>query len=126
MSSLTRKGLMKIKARAFRRRVWFKVLSRAERAIIDLTIKCVERVRSPTLATIVSSIVGKILKILKSGFLETVNRVGSAIAEKVCKIAERWGNENASSWKRDSSFIRVLGMNAVNSRGLSIYGGCIS
>jgi len=126
MPSLTRKSLMKIKARAFRRRVWFKALSRAERAIIDLTIKCVERVRSPTLAAIVSSVVGKVLKTLKSGFLETADRVGSTIAKKVSGVAERWGNENASSWKRDSSFIRILGINAVNARGFSIYGGYIS
>ena len=123
MSSLTRKDLMKIKARAFRHRIWFKALSRAERAIIDLTIKCVERVRSPTLAAIVSSVVGKVLKILESRFLATVNRVGSTIAEKVSGVAERWDNKNASSWKHDSSFIRVLGINAVNSRGLGIYGG---
>jgi len=105
---------MKIKARAFRHRVWFKALSRAERAIIDLTIKCVEEVRSPTLATIVSSIVGKVLKILKSRFLATVNRVGSAIAEKICGIAQRWGNVNASRWKHDSGFIWFLGISAVN------------
>jgi hypothetical protein len=109
---------MKIKARAFRHRVWFKVLSRAERAIIDLTVKCVERVRSPVLAAIVSSIVGKVLKILKSGFLEKVNRVGSAIAEKVCGVAEGWGNENASSWKHDSGFIRFLGVNAIATLGV--------
>jgi len=114
MSSLARKGLMKIKARALRHRIWFKTLSRAERAIIDLTVKCVERVRSSTLAAIVSSIVSKVLKILKSGFLEKVNRVGSAIAEKVCGVAEGWGNENASSWKHDSGFIRFLGVSAVN------------
>jgi len=116
---------MKIKARALRHKMWFKTLSRAERAIIDLTVKCVERVRSPILAAIVSSIVGKVLKILESRFLQTVNRIGSAIAEKVCGIAERWGNEDASSWKHDSSFIRVLGINAVNSRGFSVYRGYI-
>jgi len=123
---LDRKSLMKIKKRASRHGVWFKALSRVERSIIDLTIKCVERVRSPTLATIVSSIVGKVLKTLESRFLETVNRVGSAIAEKVCAVAERWGSENASSWKRNSSFIRILGINTVNSRGFSIYRGYIS
>ena len=119
---LTRKSLMKVKVGALRHRVWFKALSRTERAIVNLTIKCVTRVRSPTLATIVSGIVSKVLKILNEGFLEIVNRVGSEIAKKVCGVAERWGNEKASSWKRDSTFIRVLGINAVNSRGLSAYG----
>ena len=118
MSSLTRKGLMKVKARAFRHRVWFKTLSRTERAIIDLTIQCVERVRSPTLATIVSSIVDKVLKILESRFLKNVNKVGSAIAEEVCRIALGWGNVSASSWKHDSDFISFLGINAINTIGV--------
>jgi len=124
MSMLTRKNLMKIKARAMRHRAWFKALPRAERAIVDLTIKCVERVRSSTLAMIVSSIVGKILMILKSRFFEKVNRVGSAIAEEVCRIALGWGNFIASSWKHDSDFIRFLGVNAVNSRVFSVCEGC--
>jgi len=118
MSLLTRKDLMKIKARAFRRRVWFKALSRTERAIIDLTIKCVERVRSPVLATIVSSVVDKVLKILESRFLKIVNRVGSAIAEEVCRIALDWRNVSASSWKHDSDFISFLGINAINTIGV--------
>ena len=114
---------MKIKAKALRRRVWFRALSRVERGILDLTIRCVEKVRSPFLARTIFDIINKILKTLESGFLEKVNNVGSAIAEKVCGIAERWGNRDASSWRRDSSFIRFLGINAVNSGGFGIYGG---
>ena len=115
---------MKIKARAMRHRIWFKALPRAERAIIDLTIKCVERVRSPTLTMIVSSIVSRVLVILKSRFLEKVNKVGSTIAKEVCRIALGWGNVDAPSWKRDSDFIRSLGVNAVNSEVFSVCEGC--
>jgi hypothetical protein len=124
LSSLTRKGLMKIKARAMRHRVWFKALPRAERAIMDLTIKCVERVRSPTLTMIVSSIVSRVLMILKNRFLEKVNTVGSTIAKEVCRIALAWGNVGASSWTRDSDFIKSLGVNAINSKVFSVYEGC--
>ena len=109
---------MKTKARALRHKIWFKTLSRAERAIIDLTVKYIARVRSSTLAAIISSIVSKVLKILKNGFLEKVNRVGSAIAEKVCGIAKGWGNENALNWKHDSGFIRFLGVNAIATLGI--------
>jgi len=114
---------MKIKAKALRRRVWFRALSRVERCIVDLTIRCVERVRSPVLERTILNIINKILKTLESGFLEKVNKVGSAVAEKVCRIALGWGNRNGSRWKHDSSFIRFLGINAVNSGGLGIYGG---
>ena len=105
---------MKIKANALRRRVWFRALSRVERGIVDLTTRCVERVRSPVLARTIFAIINKILKTLESGFLEKVNKVGSAVAEKVCRIALGWGNVSASSWRRDVDFIRFLGVNAIN------------
>ena len=105
---------MKIKAKALRRRVWFRALSRVERCIVDLTIRCVEKVRSPFLARTILNIINKILKTLESGFLQKVNKVGSAIAEKVSRIALGWGNVSASSWKHDSDFIRFLGVSLVN------------
>ena len=43
-----------------------------------------------------------------------VNKVGKAIAQEISAIAESWGNENASTWKHDSDFIRFLGVNRVN------------
>jgi len=107
---------MKARARALRQRFWFKALSRAERSIVDLTIRCVERVRSRVLTRIVSQIVAKILKILKPSLLETAMRVGREIADEVCEIAEKWGNMSASRWKHDLRFIRFLGVNTVNSR----------
>lgn len=114
MSPLTTKGLMKIKARALRHRVWFKTLSRAERAIIDLTIKCVERIRSRILTRVISKILDKILKTLKNSFLETADKVGRETVERLCRIAGRWGNRTASGWKHDLGFIRFLGVNATN------------
>lgn len=113
---LTRQDLMKARARALRQRFWFKALSRTERSIVDLTIRCVERVRSRVLTRIVSEIVAKILKILKPSFLETAMRVGREIADEVCGIASKWGNMSASVWRRDLGFIRFLGINTVNRR----------
>jgi hypothetical protein len=112
--SLTIKGLMKIKARALRHRVWFKTLSRAERAIIDLTIKCVERIRSHILTRVISKIFDKILKTLKNSFLETADKVGRETVERLCRIAGKWGNRTASGWKLDLGFIRFLGVNTTN------------
>jgi len=83
-------------------------------------MKCVKRVRSPTLAAIVSSVVSKVLKILESRFLEKVKRIGRAIAQKICRIALGWGNVSASSWKHDSGFVRLLGVNAIDTRGVKI------
>jgi len=113
---LTRQGLMRIKTRALRRRVWFKVTSRLERGIVDLTIRCVERVRSPVLAGILSEIIRKISRTLENGFLKMAEKIGAEIAERVCGIALAWGNKTASSWKHDLIFVRFLGINAINAQ----------
>jgi len=113
-SLLTRQSLIKARVKAVRQKVWFKALSRVERNILDLTIRCVERVRSRVLAKIVSDIVAKILETLGPSFLEAAMRIGREIADEVCGIAEKWGNVSASRWKHDLGFVRFLGVTAIN------------
>jgi len=111
---LTRQGLMKIRARALRKGVWFKALSRVERSIVDLTIRCVESIHSDFLMKTVVAILDKLLGTLEEDYLKRVERLGREIAEKICEIAVGWGNPYASIWKYDLSFIRFLGVNAVS------------
>ena len=113
-SLLTRQGLMKARIRAVRQRIWFKALSKVERGIVDLTIRCIERVRSRILNRMISNIVAKILKNLKPSFLETTTKVGREIAHEMCEFALKWGNLSASSWRHDLGFIRFLGVNMIN------------
>jgi hypothetical protein len=61
--------LAKLKAIAVRRGLWFKVLSAAERAIVDLTLKVVKRVRS--------SVLKEVLK-LPCGLIPGLFRLSSA------------------------------------------------
>jgi len=110
----TRQDLTKIKSRALRTRVWFRALSKVERAILDLTIKCVENVRSRVLEGTISTITNKIMRSLEDVFLEKAERIGQDIAEALCAIGERWGNKTSSAWKCDRCFIRFLGVNALN------------
>lgn len=107
---------MRIKTRALRLRVWFKVTSRLERGIIDLTIRCVEKIRSPVLARVVLDIVSKILDVLQEGFMEKAEKVGCKVIERLCAVAERWGNESCSVWKQDEGFVRFLGVITLNTR----------
>jgi hypothetical protein len=108
---------MKARTRAVRQRIWFKALSKVERGILDLTIRCVEKVRSRILASIVSEIVAKILETLKPSFMETATKVGRVIAHEICEIALKWRNLSASSWKHNLGFIQFLGVTAVNRTG---------
>lgn len=111
---MTKQDLVKIKSRALKTRVWFRALSRVERAIIDLTIKCVEKVRSTVLAGTISTIVGKILQSLEEDFMTRAERVGHQIAEKICALGERWGNKTYSTWKCEKGFIKFLGVSMLN------------
>jgi len=95
-------------------RMWFRALDRVERAIIDLTIKCVEKVRSSVLAGTISAIVGKILQCLEEGFMIRAERVGHEIVDRLCALGERWGNQACVAWKCEKCFIRFLGVNALN------------
>lgn len=113
---LTRQSLARVKTRALRQRVWFKTLSRVERAIMDLTIKCVERVQSKILTKTILAIVKKMLKTFEESFMRRAERAGYKIAQKLCTIGERWGNNECSAWRRDKSFISFLGVNALNTQ----------
>jgi len=111
---LTKQGLMKIRTRALRKGVWFKALSRIERSILDLTIRCVERIRSEALMKTVVTILDKLLETLEEEYLKRVERIGREIAEKISEIAWRWGNPHALTWEYDLRFVKFLGVNATN------------
>jgi 5-carboxymethyl-2-hydroxymuconate isomerase len=110
----TKQDLQRIKSRALRAKVWFRALSKVERAIVDLTIRCVEKVRSIVLAGAISTIVTKILKSLEEDFVVTADRIGYEIAEMLCTLGERWGNKTCFTWKCDKYYVRFLGVNALN------------
>lgn len=105
---------MKIRSKALRNRVWYKTLSKAERAIVDLTIRCVEKVRSPILTKTISRILRRIMNTLSEGFLDKASKVGRNIAKRLCTIGEAWGNKNAPKWRRDEGFFKFLGVTALN------------
>jgi len=111
---LTKIELTKMKVRAIRRGLWFKVLSRTERASIDLTIKVVERVRSLLLAKVLGAIVRKLLDAMESRVARVIREVGSVLAEKLSRIAQSWGNKSAHHWKEDKSFMQYLAITYMN------------
>lgn len=110
----TRQDLAKIKARALRTRIWFKALSKVERAIVDLTMKCTQTIRSHVLMSTVTAIVNKILQSFEESFMTRAERIGQGIVEALCAIAEKWGNKSSSTWKRDVRFTIYLGVSALN------------
>jgi len=107
-SMFSRSELITLRRKAVRTGIWFRVLTRIERATIDLTIRCVERIRSATLTRIIAEIAEKI-EYAATGFLFRAEAVGRELAERAVKLALSWGNRDASKWKDDIGFVRYLG-----------------
>jgi len=105
---LTRGEIVKVKTRALRRGVWFRALTKMERACLDLAIMVVVRVRSNLLQKLLCSLINKLEEIMQSQVQRLTREVGKALANKLSQIAHAWGNKSAAKWAKDPVFIRYL------------------
>jgi hypothetical protein len=108
--------LVEVKRAALRRGVWFRALDRVERGVLDLTIRCVDRIRSARLAKIVTAILIKLKLAMESVVDRMVRTVGFSQARKISGIAVSWGNRSASKWAEDPGFARYLAVNVALNR----------
>jgi len=104
-----------LKLKAKRAGIWYKALSRLDRALVDLTIKVVDRVLSLGLAKALLAVAKKIEEALESKISKAIRMVGLPLAYKLGLIAKKWGNPYAKSWKSDLSFARFLAIMYINS-----------
>jgi len=111
---LSGKELARIRAMAIRRGNWYRILNKTERALLNLTIRIVEEVRSRVLNRVLVSIIAKLQVKSKRGLAGSLHGLGLPIAEKISKIAQTWGNESAAKWSADSAFIRFLEVLCLN------------
>ena len=111
---LNREQLTKLKLKAMRAGVWFKVLPRIDRVLVDLTIKVTENIRSSYLANSIFAVVGKLEGLLESSVLKSLRLIGRPLAEKISVIAEKLGNASAKNWATDSSFAFFLAVMHTN------------
>ena len=112
--NLSIRKLSTLKHLALRRRVWFRCLSHLERGIIDLTVQCVECIKSSKLATIVTAIVQKLDTAMESMVDRLVRTVGFPLAQKISEIANKLGNISAKSWAMDRVFAQYLAVISLN------------
>jgi hypothetical protein len=104
---LRRALLVKLRRKAQRRRVWFR-LKRVERGLMDLAIEVVERVRSLVLARSLTCVVEKLMEAMESGVARLTRTVGRRLARRLSEIAQGWGNRSARVWAFDLGFVRYL------------------
>ncbi len=114
-STLSVNELLRIKIFALRRRVWYRVLSRVERGVLDLTIRYIEAVKSKVLAEVLTAIVQKLKQATESIIDKMVKTVGIPLAGKVSELAVSWGNFQAKMWAVDLQFAAFLTVMQKNS-----------
>ena len=108
-------SLVRLKKVSLRSRAWFTVLSWQQRRFLDLVIRTVDRIRSGLLLRVLAPLVGRLLTALggdaRRGALKLMDRgayrMMMGVAEKIVRIAERWGNRSAREWLRED-FMRYL------------------
>ena len=111
-----RAELIKLKLRAMRSGVWFRVLPRIDRVLFDLTIKVTRCVRSGVLANIIFSIARKLEGFLETKLERAIREIGFPAACKLSLFAQKWGNKVAEEWASDFGFARYLAVMKLNGR----------
>lgn len=112
--SLCRTELAKIKKRALRHGIWFKVLSRIERIQMDLTVKVVDKVKSILLAKVLRSIIARLFDAMESQVKRLMREVGTNLAHKISEIGKKLGCKSAENWANDQGFIKFLTITYMN------------
>ena len=97
-----------LKKRALRRGIWFKVLSRVERSICDITMRAVDSIRSQKLLSAIKVILDKLRKALESPVSALTRTVGRQLVLMLTKVALSWGHSEARDWPSDEHFARYL------------------
>ena len=109
---LNREFLVALRTRALRRRLWFRVLDRVERGLVDLTIRWVDRVKSGRLAQVLVRILEKLVRAMEGGMVRVLER-GRVLALRASGLAVLWGDGVAFGWRFDAGFQRALGRGIV-------------
>jgi len=115
---LKRKPLLRLMRFGQRGGCLLKILSASEYMFVKLVVKLKDEVRSFILARALAPIVKKLLEgsqAVRELMIKVVGEVdywmrskGRGLAEKISRVAQRWGNKSASKWPGDTGFIRYL------------------
>jgi len=97
---------------ALRRGIWYKTLNRIERAVIDLTVRYVDDIKSSKLAKIVTAIIDKLQNTMESATDRLIRTAGLVLTRKISVIAIKLGNKSASEWAEDHAFAQFLLVNS--------------
>lgn len=107
-SLLCGKELTRVKTMAIRQGTWYRRLNVTERALLSLAVRIVKEIRSNVLSRSLASIVDKLRFKTEGGSAARLHNLGQGLAERISRIAYRWGNSSAAKWSVDDGFARFL------------------
>ena len=110
MNRFSQDYLRTVRSIAVRKRVWFRVLDRVERGIVDLTIVFVEKVQSQVLAKVLVKILVKLRDGSKSVFIRHVEGYRYRKLRLVVEQAKGFGSL-AQGWLMDLGFVEWFAVN---------------
>lgn len=114
VASVSRSLLVRMRRLALRKGIWFRSLSRIERACVDLTIRVVDNVRSGLLLNALVAVLRKLDEVVESRVVRMMRDVGVEAARRLGAVAVRWGNRSAADWAVDSGLVRFLAVLHLN------------
>ncbi|MEM3703006.1 MAG: hypothetical protein QXX79_01085 [Candidatus Bathyarchaeia archaeon] len=103
-----------LKSRALKTGVWFRVLSRLDRALINAVLRVADKMRSPRLVEALVKVREKVEKSVGGVFTQAIFRVGLPLARRIGLLAKSWGNPYAEDWMSDLAFARFLAIMDIN------------
>ena len=110
----TKKMITIIIRKAIRRGLYFRNLSRLERGILELTMKYVPKITSLELGNAIARILAKLVIVLGSKFLASVETLGRQMVNNVLQVAKIWKVRDASSWD-NKKFVTYWGLTLIGS-----------
>jgi hypothetical protein len=110
-----RSSLAKLRRLSLRNRAWFRVLNQGQRRFMDVVIKTVDRIRSILLLRVLAPLARRLLAAVggdaRRGALVLMDkgayRMMRNVAEKIVRVAQKWGNRRSREWL-DQSFLNYL------------------
>ena len=115
---ITRGVLVAVRRVALRAGVYFRAISRLERALMECAVRVVRVVWSDTLAKLLMRIILKLVQAVRQMPLALAEYMGAKMARQTAKIAQKWGYKEAKSWEYDINFMRYQALNYLAIRNI--------
>ena len=98
------RNLMALKKKALRRGLWYKVINRLDRVLVDLTLKVSKSINSNILIKGLLVVAQKLENAFESKLERATRSIGFPLAQKLSLLAQT-GLQKAENWATDKALL---------------------